>query len=268
MLQWSSKTKSSDGSRRRGLRRLAVLGGTIVTATAIWAQAAAVPGTQKPHRAHKPRAGQTIATPQAPVDATPPQPEMPKWPVNEAPTPPNVTWNSQGLRIQATNSSLSQILSAVSTQTGAKIEGASSDERVFGEYGPGTARDVLSQLLRGSDYDFLMLGDQGQGTPRQIILTARRNAAGNANHNNINPQQPQDQSDDDNAEPPEQPEEQQPPPQQFQPQQPPQQQPQQEPMTPQQRMQQMQQQRLQQMQQLQQQYQQQQQQQPQQPQPQ
>ncbi len=194
---------------------------------------------------------------------TPPQPEMPKWPANEAPSQPTVTWNSQGLHIQASNSSLSQILNAVSTQTGAKVEGVSGDERVFGDYGPGPARDVLSQLLRGSNYNFLLLGDQGQGTPRQVILTAHRGAGG-SNRGTLNPQQPQDaQPDDEGVSEPEPQEE--PPPQQAQPEPPqPQGLPQQEPMTPQQRMQQMQQQRLQQMQQLQQQYQQQQQQQPQQ----
>ena len=219
----------------------------------------------KTHHARKPHAAQPVPTAQPPVDVTPPQPEMPKWPANESPSQPTVTWNSQGLRIQATNSSLSQILNAVGTKTGARIEGVSGDERVFGDYGPGPARDVLTQLLRGSAYDFLMLGDQGQGTPRQVILTARRGAAGAPNRNNINPQQPQDSQPDDEGVAEPEPDEQ--PQQQFQPPPPPQPQPQampqQEPMTPQQRMQMMQQQRLQQMQQLQQQYQQQQQQQPQ-----
>jgi hypothetical protein len=194
---------------------------------------------------------------------------MPKWPANEAPGTPTVTWNSQGLRIQASNSSLNQILNAVGTQTGARIEGVSGDERVFGDYGPGSARDVLSQLLRGSEYNFLLLGDQGQGTPRQVILTARHGGAGNPNRNAINSQPQDSQPEDEGVSEPEPDDSIQP---QFQPQQvqpPPPVTPQQDPMTPQQRMQQMQQQRMQQMQQLQQQFQQQQQQQPQpQPQPQ
>jgi len=33
---------------------------------------------------------------------------------------------------------------------------------------------VLSQLLDGSGYNVLMIGDQGQGAPRQIVLTARQ----------------------------------------------------------------------------------------------
>jgi hypothetical protein len=64
-------------------------------------------------------------------------------------------------------------MKAISTQTGATLEGFDKDERVFGIYGPGTARDVITQLLDGSGYNVLMIGDQGQGTPRQIVLTAQ-----------------------------------------------------------------------------------------------
>jgi hypothetical protein len=263
MMQRNPNANNS-GTARRGLRLLATAVALVTLAGVVWGQATTGSTAVKTHRAHKPHAGQPASAPQ-PVDVTPPQPEMPKWPANEAPSQPTVTWNSQGLRIQASNSSLSQILNAVSTQTGAKVEGVSGDERVFGDYGPGPARDVLSQLLRGSNYNFLLLGDQGQGTPRQVILTAHRGAGGSPNRGTLNPQQGQDaQPDDEGVSEPEPQED--PPMQQAQPEPPPQPQgaPQQEPMTPQQRMQMMQQQRLQQMQQLQQQYQQQQQ--PQQPQ--
>ena len=61
----------------------------------------------------------------------------------------------------------------VATLTGAKLEGFDADQRVFGAYGPGPARDVLSQLLLGSGYNVVMIGDQGQGTPRRIVLSLR-----------------------------------------------------------------------------------------------
>jgi len=109
-----------------------------------------------------------------PALAPPPAPEIPKWPVNQTPDAASVTWDSQGLRINAANSSLQQILKDISTATGAKVEGMGSDERIFGAYGPGRARDVLSQLLEGSGYNVMMIGDQGQGTPRQIVLSARK----------------------------------------------------------------------------------------------
>jgi hypothetical protein len=84
-----------------------------------------------------------------------------------------VVCDSQGLRIVASNSSLAQILKEVSAKTGATLEGIDQDERIFGAYGPGPARDVLTQLLDGSGYNVLMIGDQGQGTPRRIVLSAR-----------------------------------------------------------------------------------------------
>jgi hypothetical protein len=67
-------------------------------------------------------------------------------------------------------------LKDVSTATGAEVEGMAADQRVFGKYGPGAARDVLSQLLQGTGYNVLMIGDQGQGTPRQIVLSTPTSA--------------------------------------------------------------------------------------------
>ena len=99
---------------------------------------------------------------------------MPLWPANETPVQASVTWDSHGLRIDAANSSLQQILRDVSTATGMRVDGLNADQRVFGAYGPGLARDVLSQLLQGSGYNVLMIGDQGQGAPRQIVLSSRR----------------------------------------------------------------------------------------------
>ncbi len=109
----------------------------------------------------------------APIVAAPAAPPLPLWPANEKPSLASVTWDSQGLRIDAANSSLVQILRDVSAATGAKVEGLNSDERIFGDFGPGPARDVLSQLLQGSGYNIVMIGDQGAGTPRKIVLTPR-----------------------------------------------------------------------------------------------
>lgn len=117
-----------------------------------------------------------------------PAPDLPKWPVNEKPGQPTVTWDSHGLSIAAANSSLQQIMKDISAATGMKVEGMSSDERVFGVYGPGQARDVLSQLLQGAGYNVIMIGDQGQGTPRQLLLSARHagDGQGQQNRNSAN----------------------------------------------------------------------------------
>jgi hypothetical protein len=144
--------------------------------------------------------------PAAPALATPPAPEPPHWPANDSPAQASVVWDSQGLRIDAENSSLQQILKDFSTATGAQVDGMAADERVFGSYGPGQARDVLSQLLQGSGYNVIMIGDQGQGAPRQIVLSVR-SAAGAQPASAANPAS----SNDDDAEAEEPPQPPQPP---------------------------------------------------------
>lgn len=105
--------------------------------------------------------------------AAPAQLKPPDWPADNQPSEATVVWDSHGLRIVASNSSLAQILKDVSAKTGAPLEGMGQDERIFGAYGPGPVRDVLFQLLDGSGYNVLLIGDQGQGTPRRIVLSAR-----------------------------------------------------------------------------------------------
>jgi hypothetical protein len=68
---------------------------------------------------------------------------------------------------------LSAILHQIAGSTGMKIDGLSKDERVFGSYGPGNARDVLLALLEGSGYNVVMVGTTPEGAPRQLSLTQR-----------------------------------------------------------------------------------------------
>lgn len=147
------------------------------------APAAPASPAHKVHHRHKPAAvampkSKTAeAAPAAPVAAAPSEPQKPLWPANEKPLDAAVTWDSHGLYINAANSSLQQILQDVATMTGATLEGPEADQRVFGVYGPGKARDVLSQLLQGTSYNVIMIGDQGAGTPREIVLSARSTTA-------------------------------------------------------------------------------------------
>jgi hypothetical protein len=145
-------------------------------------------GTKPPtaKRAHshsgKSKITKAVAVP-VPVVTRPPDPPPPDWPVNAKAEPASVAWNGHNLSIAATNSSLQQILHDVSTATGLKVEGLASGEssqneqRIYGSYGPAPARDVLSKLLDGSGYNVLMVGDQGEGTPRELVLTARAGGA-------------------------------------------------------------------------------------------
>ena len=139
------------------------------------AQSAVNPDSNtSPAMRHKHRVTAKTEAQPAPVDPPhPPDPPPPDWPVNDKAQPASVDWNGRDLRIAATNSSLEQILKDVSTATGVQVEGVAADQRIFGSYGPASARDVLSQLLDGSGYNVMMVGDKGEGTPRTLVLSAK-----------------------------------------------------------------------------------------------
>ncbi len=100
------------------------------------------------------------------------------------------------LSIHADNSSLAGILRQFAAKSGMRIEGLASDERVFGTFGPGAPRDVLADLLNGTSYNLVLLGDLSNGAPRQLILTPATHSAGGASAPS-----PQVNPDEANAEP-------------------------------------------------------------------
>jgi hypothetical protein len=81
------------------------------------------------------------------------------------------------LTIDANNSELSQILRDVAAVSGMTIDGLGKSARVFGAYGPGNPRDVLTELLAGSGYNFMMAGDTPGGAPRELLLAAQNDNA-------------------------------------------------------------------------------------------
>ena len=177
---------------RRVLARIVRLA-SLVCAVAFFASASS---PAQPHRAqHKiVRHRQAAQKPALPVPAQPPTPvapPLPNWPANNPPAAPAVSFNSQGLRIVAENSSLSSILNQVSVETGAKVEGLSGDERVFGDYGPGQPREVLADLLSGVNYNVLILGDEALGQPLKVMLSPR--PTGPAPPSSAQPQEPEEE---------------------------------------------------------------------------
>ena len=136
-------------------------------------------------------APEAIATP-------PPAPPAPIWPANLPPNQAKVIWDGRGLEIEAFNSSLDQILQQVVADTGAKLEGLSQDQRIFGTYGPGPARDVLSKLFDGFGYNVLIVGGRNADAPLEIVFfesspAGPQNAANNQIRGN---------SEEDDADPP------------------------------------------------------------------
>ena len=126
-----------------------------------------------------PAAAPAPATPVVPVaqPAVAPQPASPQ-PAGVAPSllqqparDAQIVFSDGSLSIHADNSSLAAILHQVASNSGMKIEGLGGDERVFGNFGPGIPRDVIADLLAGTAYNQLLLGDLSNGAPRELILT-------------------------------------------------------------------------------------------------
>ena len=60
------------------------------------------------------------------------------------------------------------------TGAGSRSRDQQSGQRIYGSYGPAPARDVLRQLLDGSGYNVIMVGDRGHRLRRHRGGTARR----------------------------------------------------------------------------------------------
>jgi hypothetical protein len=114
-------------------------------------------------------------TPRPGSDA-PNQPQVPPSLLDKPAQPATVKLTGGTLVVTANNSSLTAILNNLSSSSGMSIDGLGKDQRVFGIYGPGSPRDILSELLDGAGYNFLMVGETDAGVPREIVLTARTSA--------------------------------------------------------------------------------------------
>lgn len=161
------------------------------------------------HPAHATHHKKSEAAPVA-VPAPPPQPTVAPNLLDQPAAPATVTATNNELTVKAHNSSLSQILHQVSSATGMKLDGLGNDERVFGSFGPGAPREVLTALLDGTPYNVMMVGDLPNGAPRELLLTSRgaggapppaaaANANAGANQNQTH--SPDEDNPDDSASP-------------------------------------------------------------------
>jgi len=126
------------------------------------------PNGPRPHASVPPAAPQPAASvqPASPAAGAPPQLpvaqpalSMLQQPAQEA----RIVFAGDSLAIHADNSSLTAILHQVAARSGMRIEGLNGDERVFGSFGPGAPRDVLADLLNGTAYNVVLIGDLSHG---------------------------------------------------------------------------------------------------------
>jgi hypothetical protein len=120
------------------------------------------------HVAHH-HARHTTKIKEEPVVAPPPPPVPPE---QQPPNPPKIDYKQGMLRIDADNSSLVQILAEVSHETGMAVQGLNRDERVYGQYGPGSVSSTLTKLLDGAGYNYIIVGGGGDASPTKLMLTA------------------------------------------------------------------------------------------------
>jgi hypothetical protein len=112
----------------------------------------------------------------APEPPPPPAPPPPPPTLQQMPAlPPQVRYSRGQLTIVAENSTLADILRAVRTQTGAVVEiPPNATERVVIHLGPGPARDVLTALLNGSHFNYVMMGSAAHpDSVERLILTSK-----------------------------------------------------------------------------------------------
>jgi len=94
------------------------------------------------------------------------------------PNPPKVTCAGDQLTVLADNSTIASILTAIHQCTGVKIdipEGAGSS-RIFDQIGPGPAREVLTSLLNGSDYNYVIESSEAEPEKVAAVLLLSRTA--------------------------------------------------------------------------------------------
>lgn len=90
--------------------------------------------------------------------------------------PATVSLKNGELTVGAHNSDLAEILKNIARLSGMQIDGLARSSRVFGAYGPGKPQDVLAELLNGSGYNFMMVGQSSEGAPLRLLLTEKTGA--------------------------------------------------------------------------------------------
>jgi hypothetical protein len=89
---------------------------------------------------------------------------------------PVVTYQNGQLTIDAENATLAAVLALVARHTGAVIEvpAGSGLEPIVEHTGPGPVNQVLTQLLRGSNFNFVIVNSfERPDWPTQVLLSVR-----------------------------------------------------------------------------------------------
>lgn len=129
-----------------------------VPAQSVPAQSKGLPATQPTTTPVSPPAPQVAPAPAAPV-------------IHDA----KVVYRAGMLEVTANGSSLNQILRDIARQTGMRISGGVTEERVYGSYGPAPMATILASLIEGTGVNMVFRETSGD-TPAELSLTPKNGA--------------------------------------------------------------------------------------------
>jgi hypothetical protein len=90
-----------------------------------------------------------------------------------------VNYHDGLLTVQATNSTLSSVLSAIRNKTGIEFEGVEgSSDRVALSLGPAPSGEVLASIFAGSKFDFVAIGRPDDPSIVQRVIVTPKSQSG------------------------------------------------------------------------------------------
>jgi hypothetical protein len=128
---------------------------------------------QSPQSSPRPTPASSTLPATPSTTATPEPPAIPLTPSQRPPQRAQVAYVGGQLSISADNASLNQILRQIAHDTGMKITGGVTDERVFGKYGPSDPAQILAALLDGTGSNMILV-HRDDKAPAELILTPRQ----------------------------------------------------------------------------------------------
>lgn len=162
------------------------------------------PATQSPASANNQQTAPSVVTAQ-PAQPVNPAPQAPQAQANPGPAPqrqkfigpllpipptpeqmppgaPRIAYQNGLLTVDSVNSRLTDILNTIHNRTGIQFEGLlPSQDRVAGKFGPAPADEVLTSLLAGSRYDYVIVGSpESPSLVQRVILTPSSSSAATA----------------------------------------------------------------------------------------
>ena len=94
----------------------------------------------------------------------------------------SIQFSNGSLSIHCNNATLSEVLFQIQKVTGAEIAIPSGTEqqKVAGDFGPGTASEVLSDLLNGSGLNFVVVGSESDPNMLRSVILSRKDGDADA----------------------------------------------------------------------------------------